>query len=334
VEREGLLPSFQQQSRQEEAAFYKIRGEVIMARPFYNPNQFSSVLPNDIGRVMFVDSVYGSAGYSGLTPNVPKAALDNCVNHCAGGEAAVIYCMPNHAENIDAAGAIALDTAGIKVIGLGWGESRPTFTWTAAAGTITITAANIWLENLLLKVGVDAVVVGISVAGADCTLKDLEVRDDDSNYNSLDFITSTDAADRLQILDHVHQGSGGAAGAQTAISLVGGSDTIVIPRHIDGNFATACIENVTTLCDTLRVFGRASRPAYLRNRNSGDILVTVKSDTTGHIGPHLYGRLADNAANITEAFAGGDMAFYPPLELVNLDGESSVASNITASTDT
>jgi len=46
----------------------------------------------------------------------------------------VIYCMPGHAENLAADSAVDVDIASIKIVGLGWGVSRPTFTATAIAG--------------------------------------------------------------------------------------------------------------------------------------------------------------------------------------------------------
>jgi hypothetical protein len=43
--------------------------------------------------------------------------------------------------------------------------------------------------------------------------------------------------------------------------------------------------------------------------------------------------LQDNAANITEALVGAAMQFMQPINLVNLAGESSMQTNIAASTD-
>jgi len=304
-----------------------------MARLYKNPNQFVADAPGMVGKVLFVDSVRGSSSYDGTDPHEPKASLDDAINNCAADEGAIIYLMPNHAESVTSAGAIAFDTAGVKVVGLGKGAARPTFTFsTAVTASITITAS-CWLENILFVNGIDNLTNPINIAAADVVIKDCECRDDNASYHCDDFILTTAAANRLQIIDHVHQASGGNTGAQTAISIVGGNDIIIIPKHIDGDFATACIENVTTACDTLRVFGRASRLGYLRNRNSADVCVTCVATTKGHIGPHLYGRLADNAANITEAFVGADMEFFLPIEIVNLDGESSVGTNISASTD-
>ena len=43
--------------------------------------------------------------------------------------------------------------------------------------------------------------------------------------------------------------------------------------------------------------------------------------------------LQDNAANVTEAVAGAAMQFMQPIRIVNLAGESSMETNITATTD-
>jgi hypothetical protein len=63
------------------------------------------------------------------------------------------------------------------------------------------------------------------------------------------------------------------------------------------------------------------------------VIFTAVATTTGNVGPNISARLADNAANVTEAFVGADMQFFQPIRIVNLDGESSIETNITASTD-
>jgi hypothetical protein len=60
--------------------------------------------------------------------------------------------MPGHAENISSAAKINLDVAGIRVIGLGTGNSRPKLSWTAAAGYVEVNAANVKVENLVFDV--------------------------------------------------------------------------------------------------------------------------------------------------------------------------------------
>ena len=307
-----------------------------MARPYRNLNQFVATAPDIIGKVLFVDSSYGSSlNLTSIHPYYPMAVtLDAAINECAADEAATIYLMPNHAETLSSASALTLDVAGVKVIGLGWGAARPTFTFdTAITASLVISAANVWLENIIFANGFDNMTAPINIQAADCTFVDVETRDNDSNYHCDDFILTTDAADRLRIFNWVHRANGGKTGPQTAISIVGGEDIEIQPKLIDGDFATACIEQLTT-AGSLHVYGSADEPAYLRTRNSADVIVTCKSDTQGHIGPFINARVKDHAANITEAFVGADISFFQPIYIVNLDGERGMETNITASTDT
>ena len=49
--------------------------------------------------------------------------------------------------------------AGVKIIGLGWGDSRPTFTFGHANASVTVGAAGVWLENLRINAGITAVLI-------------------------------------------------------------------------------------------------------------------------------------------------------------------------------
>lgn len=285
------------------------------------------------GNAFFVHAGTGAAGNDG-TASRPVATWDQAANKCTANNGDFIYLMEGHTESISAAAGVALDVAGVTTIGLGSGASRPTITFdTAITADIDLDAASNVIMNVLFVAGIDNLTAPIDINAADCKLINCETRDNNASYHCDDFIVADANADRLEIIGHVHRANGGNTGAQTAISVVGASDVIIVPRWIDGDFATACIENVTTACDNLQVFGDATFPAYLRNRNSGDVIFTAVATTKGRVGPFLNARLADNAANITEAFVGADMEFFQPINIVNADGEASLQTNITASTD-
>ncbi len=291
------------------------------------------VLNTYAGNVFWVDSNAGSDQNKG-TFDRPFASLDYAIGRCTANNGDTIYLKPGHAETVSAAAGVDIDVAGVTIIGLGSGSDRPTFTFaTAITADIDIDAANVTLQNILFVNGIDNLTAAIDVNAADFTMIDCETRDNDTNYHCDDFIVSDANADRMTIIGWVHRANGGKTGAQSAISIVGGADIVIQPHSIDGDFATACIENVTTACDTLQVFGSANFPAYLRNRNSADVIFTAVTTTKGRVGPFLNARLADNAANVTEAFVGADMEFFQPINIVNADGESSLETNITASTD-
>lgn len=289
-----------------------------------------------MGELFFVCKPSAQA-YEWLTARVAQShlfdTLNEAIDHATASSGDVILVAPGHTESVAAAAGIVFDVAGLRCIGLGEGSMRPTITFTATASDMDVTGAGTYLKNLLFVSGVDNLTAPIHLAGADITLKDIETRDNVATIHTDDFILTTDACDRLRLLDWVHRAGAGKTGAQTAISLVGGDGVVIIPKYIDGDFATACIENATTASDPLEIFGRASWPAYLRTRNSADVITACKSDTKGRQGPFLNARVKDNAANVTEAFVGADMEFFQPINIVNADGESSLQTNITATVD-
>ena len=133
------------------------------------------------GNIWFVDSGIGTDSVgSGQDPDSPVATLDFAVGLCTADNGDVIYLMPGHAESIASATGCVLDVAGVRVIGLGWGAMRPTLTIdTADTALISIEAANVWLENILIVSNFLDIATAVTIlAAADgCTLKDIEMRD-------------------------------------------------------------------------------------------------------------------------------------------------------------
>lgn len=266
----------------------------------------------------------------GTRPDNPFATLDYAIGRCTANKGDMIFVGPGHAETVATAGALAFDVAGITVIGLGNGANRPTVSVTATAGTVTISAANVTIRNLLFVGTIDAIVTPIVISAADCRLLGCETRDA-SATQAVDFITTTAAADRLHISNWVHRGDA-AAGADTALSIVGGDGHIIEDFQIIGNFAVAAIENVTTACTNAQI-GGGIRPNYIWTKNAADCCITMVAASTGRIGPNLYLMLTDNAANFAGATVGAAMQFFKPIQIVNLAGESSGDTAITASTN-
>ena len=306
--------------------------------PFSNyPNGFANgvairgmpILNSYGGNLFWVDSGAGSNTNDG-THARPYSTLDYAVGKCTANNGDVIMVKAGHTETVTAAGGLDLDVAGITIIGLGNGSDRPTVSFTTATGAdMDVDAANITISNFLFTGGIDALTGPIDVNAADFTMIDCETRD--STGQTVDFIVADANASRLTIDGWVHRGAAAAGGA-SALQLVGGDGAMVRNFWIDGNFDTAAIENVTTAATNLTISGGANG-SYIRNRNSADICFTAVATTTGNVGPNIYARVADNAANITEAFAGADMQFFNPIAIANADGEVGLNTNITASAD-
>jgi len=288
--------------------------------------------PRARGRDFYVSSLVGAAGSSGNGPFEAISTIDAAIGKCTAGRGDRIFAMEGHVETVTAAAGVLMDVAGVSLIGLGRGSLRPKINFTTAVtASFKVTAANCYVQNILFTGGIDALTNPVHIDAADCSLVDIETRD--VTGQATDFIVTTDNADRLLISGWRHIGDS-AAGADTAISLVGGDDWVIEDFNIYGNFAVAGIENVTTAANRVRI-GGSSRGGknYIWTENAADILVTMVAASTGFIGPDINGMLQDNAANITEAFAGAAMAFMQPINIVNLAGEASMQTNITASTD-
>lgn len=286
------------------------------------------------GQVFYVNNssalpqrgVNGSDGNPG-TWLKPFATIDYAIGQCTAGRGDIIYVMPGHAETIGSAAAIALDVAGVAIIGLGVGSLRPTLNYTATGSTITMSAANCSIKNVLFTGGIDAVVKMIVVSAADCTIEGCELRDVIGQMT--DGILTTAGANRLKILNHIHNGDT-AAGTNAAIAIVGGDRIEITIDDMDGNFAVGGIDIRTTATTNLKVYN----VMRFYTRNSADIfLIDTITGSTGQIGPDIQLRLTDNAANITEAITGATFVVMDPVYVVNLAGEKGMLINWVASTD-
>lgn len=258
------------------------------------------------------------------------SSLEDALDHCTANAGDVILLAAGHSETVSSAAAVDVDVAGVKILGLGQGSDRPSFSMDTVVGaSFKVSAANVHIENVVFEGGVDALTNPVNIVAADCTLKDVETKD--VTGQTVDFIVTDDNADRLTIDGWTHRGAS-AAGAATAISIVGGDNAHIRNFHIDGNFSTAAIENVTTAADDITIEG-GDGASFIYNRNSADVLITLVSTATGFVGPNIYGRVADNAANITEAVVIGDAVGFDPIYIANNDGERGVQWNASASTD-
>jgi hypothetical protein len=242
----------------------------------------------------------------------------------------VILVAPLHVETITAAAGLVLSRAGVTYVGLGNGNRRPQVNFTTAGGAdMDVTGAGTRMINFRFTGGIDALTNPVHLAAADIQL--LDVVTEDVTGQATDFIVTTDDCDRFVISGWQHRGAA-AAGADTAISIVGGDDWLIENFDVYGNFAVAAIENVTTAGNRVRIRG-GSAGSRIWTENAADIAITMVATTTGFIEGPINIMLQDNAANITEALVGAAMSFFQPLRLVNLAGESSMETNITASTD-
>jgi hypothetical protein len=139
----------------------------------------------------------GSDGNRG-TFESPFATLDYAVGQCTANRGDIIFVKPGHAETISTATALALDVAGIAIVGLGAGSLRPTFTLdTATTATIAVSAANISVQNCIFTANfADIVSVFTTTTAKYFALERCYIKATATNMNFLNVVdTNTTTAD-------------------------------------------------------------------------------------------------------------------------------------------
>lgn len=252
--------------------------------------------PGQVGEIFWVATV-GTQSYDQLIDKVSSAKLFTTWNEANTNAVAargdIIFLAPNHAETVAAAAAINLNKTGVRSIGLGVGAAKPTFTFSATASTITMTAANNSIENIIIVPSIDSVVSPIVVSAADCTV-DVEVQDASDTVECVNAILTTAGADRLDIdLKYIGDIAGNAC--VNAVRLVG-VDTARINVDFYGVASTSIVEFHTTACHNIVVTGKFYNDGTSLTKNVIDTVTGSTWSATGWDG------------NSNANFGGGDNA--------------------------
>lgn len=234
------------------------------------------------GSIFFVDSATGTNSVGGgRNPDSPLATLDYAIGLCTASKGDMIYVMPGHAETITAADGFDADVAGIRIIGMGWGDLRPTFTFTQTASDVAIGANNVWIENLRFVAGVSAVVRGVNVEGkTGVVFKNCEwYWGGTTGYDFVDSLILAAGSSRCIIDNCRFLAEPGVAGAATAVKLSGASHNVRITNsEFMGDYSTACVNGITTLSQGLMFLSNT-----VHNTDASEPYLEVLTGTTGVI---------------------------------------------------
>lgn len=163
------------------------------------------------GKVIWVNnsSVPASGGTVGAAGNPgdynrPLNSIANALLKCTAHRGDIIVVMPGHSETVSSAGGLALNVAGVAIVGLGNGSKRPLFTLdTATTASITVSAANISIINCVFSANFADIVTCFNVTTAsdlyisDCYFKATAA---DMNFlNIIDTGTTDNSADGLTV---------------------------------------------------------------------------------------------------------------------------------------
>jgi hypothetical protein len=145
----------------------------------------------------------GSNGNKG-TFDAPFSTLDYAIGQCTANRGDIIFVKPGHAETVSSATALALDVAGVAIVGLGVGTNRPTFTLdTATTATIGVSANNISMTNCIVSANFADIVSAFTVTAKYCTLDRVAIQATATNMNFLHVIdtnTTDNSSDGLTVV--------------------------------------------------------------------------------------------------------------------------------------
>ena len=183
--------------------------------------------------------------------------VEEAIDKAVAGRGDVVYIAPEHTENVASAGAVTVDKSNLSIIGLGNGNARPKFSWSATAGSWLVTSANVAISNIITAPSIDEVVSMFAVSAAGCTLD----RVDHAEYGAkgatgqtIQFLLTTNAADDLTVQNCRHMQMTAAAADQVWIDLVGNTNARILNNsiHMTAKAATAsiCIKGSTATIES------------------------------------------------------------------------------------
>lgn len=182
------------------------------------------------------------------TYNQPLATLQRAVDLSNSNTGDIIMVKPGHAETISSATVLALNKAGVAIVGLGVGTNRPTLTFTTAAtANIPLTAANVFIQNILFVANFADVASVFTATGTatptDFALDRCEFRDVDATHNFLSIVTGNATANSMDGFQMTNGriSSLGTTAATTAIKFSAAADRV----RLVGNFGNWAVLNNT-----------------------------------------------------------------------------------------
>lgn len=214
------------------------------------------------GTVFFVDSTHARAAdsstNSGEDPTTPFATIDYAIGRCTASKGDVIIVAPGHAEAVAAAAGIAIDVAGISIIGIGNGTNKPTITMgTATTATVKFSADNCRLQNFRFVNNIDSLAMFIDDSAEQTLVADCDFVTS-STKEAISFIQKLTTKDFLVVRGCTFfqptDPAGTDGGAGTGCFYCVDSENIFFENcHFRGNFETAIFHNRTTKVQNLWV---------------------------------------------------------------------------------
>ena len=280
------------------------------------------------GTVRFVHAGTGGTNNDGQDPDRPLTTIDAAINLStatsttyAGQDYIVV--LPGHAETISAGDGYDADVAGITILGLGRASLRPTLTYSATGSTGVIGAAGVSVINLLHVASVDAVVVMMPIGTSAGALVEANEFRDAGSIGIVDTMTIGAASD-VTIRNNRWAETDAGIG-QSCILGTTPTRLTLDGNHMDKDAQTGCIElGIALQLQIVNNFIETSAPE--------DLCIVVATTATGWIDNNKL-RVADDAANLTEAITIDNDCQLGRNWIVNANAQRVLEHNAVQSTD-
>ncbi len=257
------------------------------------------VLPNassDIrtGAAFFVGNLSGhnaSDGNSGTNANQPFSTLQKAIDSCTATNGDTIYVLPGHAETVTVT-SITCNKAGVAIIGLGIGSTRPTFTFSTVDAVITVSAANVAWKNCRFLGNFADIPTAFLTSAAGTTITGCEFRDLASNTNFLCCVTTgstNNASDYLTFNDNNVSSLPATDGA--VISVLGNLNGLEVKSNTVDKSATSDAGHMLTFSSKVitnaRIMGNTLVMKALASQSTGTFLTGSSTTSSGIVAYNL-----------------------------------------------
>jgi hypothetical protein len=280
----------------------------------------------------------GSNGNKG-TFDSPFSTILYAISQCVANRGDIIFVKPGHAETVSAAAGIILSVAGVAIVGLGSGSSRPTITLdTANTATITVTANNVLVSNFLFKANFLNIATCFSIANAqvatDFQVDSCEFRDNSvilnfvscvkvgTTANIADGLTLTNNRVNAAILTTVPANQTFLVLASIIDRLNVSGNTVIYPKTLVDT-ATLIASGANDMTNTMIVGNRSFRPS---TSTTGGNLISSSSTACSGLVADNYDAHLDATAGLLIA-TGTKFAFFNNYSMVTGAADKSALIN-------
>lgn len=268
--------------------------------------------------------------------NMLVTTLNAGLARCRSGMNDIVFVMPGHTESISGADAMSSLVAGTKIVGLGSGNTRPTFTWTAAAATFLLDVNDVEIHNCrLLMAGALGsttaltVTAPMTITGVGCGLFHNEINFAvDADQLATIAMKTTAAADYLSLVgNHVWGATLGEV--TTAFDIIGADNLFMADNVFEGATSNTAV-GIVRFATTASLYIQLLRNTYINRKASSTCAVTGLANVSGVSREEHFAYL--NTTSLTPWLTStGIMTFHRPT-VTNTAGETGteVVGTVTA----